>query len=184
MAERGVDLSPDKARSRLALAYAWASNRNTAAAVGEINRAILLDSKNQEARDMLPLIQAGYTMYGGVSKQHRIAFWIENEQGWIYLVIAIAALGLWAVISLIRRRKSSEGSPEQQAELPIWPWPKSRSDENLNQSRARHRLSFSISKSISSFVTLSVGRKRMLLEPEPEAEGTLAQAHCRGTWIC
>jgi tetratricopeptide (TPR) repeat protein len=119
LAQQGVSLTPNESGSRLELGYAWAANGNIAAAVGEINRAIQLDPKNQEARDMLPLIQAGYTMYGAFKARSPIMFWIEDEQGWIYLLIAIAAVGLWAVVRLTRRAKLSGDSPEPRAILDL-----------------------------------------------------------------
>jgi tetratricopeptide (TPR) repeat protein len=114
LAQQGTSLTPDESSSHLALGYAWAANGSTAAAVDEINRAIQLDPKNQEARDMLPLIQAGYTMHGAFKARSPIGYWFYYESGWIYILGGMAAVGLWVVIRLIRRAKSSKGSPEPQ----------------------------------------------------------------------
>lgn len=115
LAQQGIALTPDESGPRLALGYAWADNGNTAAAVGEIKQAIELDPKNQEAQDMLPLIQQGYTMYGAFKARSPIGYWVYYEHGWIYILAAIVAVGLWTVIRLIRRRKSSQTSPEPAA---------------------------------------------------------------------
>jgi tetratricopeptide (TPR) repeat protein len=112
LAQQGVELSPQESGSHLTLAYAWAAQGNTNAAVSEAKKAIDLDSKNDEARDTLPYIQAGYTVYDAFKARAPISFWVFNERGWIYVLIGVAIVGMSGVILLIRRRKSPRGSLE------------------------------------------------------------------------
>ena len=68
----------------LTLAYAWADNGNTAAAVAEAKQAIQLDSENQEARDMLPLIESGSarcTIF--LMGRHDLDLDAGHENGWL-----------------------------------------------------------------------------------------------------
>jgi tetratricopeptide (TPR) repeat protein len=113
LAQRAVDLAPEDEHSHLALAYAFAANRYTGAAVAEINRTIQLDPQNQEARGILPLIESGHTMYGAFKAQQPIWFWIENEYGWLYIPIVLAALILGAVIWWIRCQIARNHLPMQ-----------------------------------------------------------------------
>jgi tetratricopeptide (TPR) repeat protein len=106
LAQRAVACDPDNAAGHMALAYAWADEGSTAAAVAEVKNAIALDPQNQEARDMLPLIQSGCTMYDAFKARSPIAFWIENQCGWLYILIAVGSAVLGGVIWLIRRRRT------------------------------------------------------------------------------
>jgi hypothetical protein len=118
LAQRAVNTNPDDPGPHLALAYVWAAQGQTAAAVREVNKAIELDPQDSGARFMLPFIQSGDTMYGAFKSQSPILCWTWYEHGWLYTAIVLPAAALGAIIYWVRRRmtrKAWSNPPELSA---------------------------------------------------------------------
>jgi Transglutaminase-like superfamily len=122
LAQHAVDMQPNDETFHMTLAYAWAADGQTDAAVREVNRAIELDPQESDPHTMLPLIQSGMTMYAAFRSYYPVSYWIQYEHGWLYIPIFVIVLLVTVIIVWCRlgaaRNPSSEPTPTAVNGLP------------------------------------------------------------------
>ncbi len=104
LAQAAEALQPKEGFIHQDLAFAYAAQGQTAAAVYEMKNAVDCDPDDPHKAYILPLIQAGETMWEVYRSANPFLFWIENDRGWLQLPIGIAAAGAGGIIFLLLRR--------------------------------------------------------------------------------
>src|SRR5262249_20098807 len=113
LTRRVLEDQPNQGIFHTTRAYAFAAVGRKNEAVAEMNRAVAVDPEDVEIRAMLPLIQAGHTIFSGFKAQGPVRFWIAYEYGWLHILIAVPTIVILAIAAVIYRkiRRRQESLP-------------------------------------------------------------------------